>query len=87
MSYTSCPLCSAPTPSDVLGVHTCRHCGAVYGECYRGESYRFVLPSLSDGQTPAEDWRYYDFRVIGSDGVERRHGWFDPATKLITQIG
>jgi hypothetical protein len=31
--------------------------------------------------------RYYDFTTLSSQGIGRRHGWYNPATKLIVQTG
>lgn len=71
----------------MTGVYICRKCEAVFGQCYKGDSYGIVLPFMTADKDATERQRYYDFTVLGSDGVTRRHGWFDPQTKLITQIG
>jgi len=68
-------------------VFECRRCGAIYGDCYKGESYAIVLPYMAEAEVPPERCRYYDLTVLGSDGVSRRHGWFDPDTRRIVQIG
>ena len=86
----SCPGCSHPqsTPhSKVDNVVTCAGCGGIYtlSPIYRGESYQIVLPSWDEGEAAEEV--YYDLTVLGSDGIQRRHGWFNPATKQITQTG
>ena len=70
---------------NVIGVFECPHCGAVQGECYKGESYGIVKAFFS--KEPVAREVYYDLTVLGSDGIERRHGWFDPATGYITQVG
>jgi hypothetical protein len=84
-----CPACSHPhsTPTRIVGVEECCLCGALHGECYRGDSYRLVEPRMTTEQVPPERLRYYDFMVVGSDGLSRRHGWFDTETRLIVQIG
>ena len=69
----------------VIGVYQCPHCEAVMGQCYKGESYNIVKPYFAKEQ-PAKEI-YYDLEVLGSNGIERRHGWFDPATGGITQVG
>lgn len=88
-SYTHCPACSHPgrRGTDTPGVFTCRRCGALYGDCYKGDSYRLVLPVFTTEAVPPEQCRYYDLTVLGSDGVTRRHGWYDVATRLIAQVG
>ncbi len=84
-----CPACSSTKakPTKTIGVYTCSKCGAIFGECYRGESYAFVQPFFTKEEPPAERIRYYDFRVLGTNGVERRHGWYDTQTHLIVQTG
>lgn len=52
---------------------------------YLGESYEIVLPQWDSEKSPVEI--PYDLVVLGSNGIERRHGWFNPATKRITQTG
>jgi len=90
-----CPLCSTEAQSRVLyytevtGVYECAFCGAIHGQCYKGDSYTLVKPFFhpNPNEVEAEDTRYYDLTVLGSDGVTRRHGWFDPKTKTIIQVG
>ncbi|MCG3207214.1 MAG: hypothetical protein FOGNACKC_00814 [Anaerolineae bacterium] len=76
-----------PDGRTVIGAHECPHCRALFGEMYKGESYSLVKPWLTGADVPPDKWRYYDFQVLGSNGVERRHGWFDPETRLILQVG
>lgn len=66
---------------------TCGGCGGIYTvrRIYRGESYTIVRPSWHTG--PETTPVYFDLDVIGSEGPERRHGWFEPTTKCITQVG
>ena len=60
---------------------------------YKGESYSYVKPYMTGGlgwdEIKAADERAvpYDLMVLGSDGRTRRHGWYDPQTKRITQVG
>jgi len=85
-----CPACSAKKATDLAcGVVECVECGAVYTTHHipLGRTYSFVLPYLDDGNCPAEEWKYFDFDFLSSKGLGRRHGWMNPATKLITQIG
>ena len=68
----------------------CPKCGAIFsGNCYLylGESYKYVLPFFAREEVPVEKLRYYDFMCIGSEGIMRRHGWYDPETKLVHQVG
>jgi hypothetical protein len=88
-SYPACPACSSVRreATQYPEVFTCRKCEAVYGDCYLGDSYAFVLPRWAPADIPSERCRYFDFMTVGSVGIERRHGWYDPVTKLITQTG
>jgi hypothetical protein len=69
------------------GVYQCGKCGAVYGTCYLGDSYEYVRPRFSAVEPLPGRERYFDFTTLGSGGIGRRHGWYDPDTRLITQIG
>lgn len=92
----TCPCCPAKQTysTTVEGFHgsvvRCRKCNAIYtvagSSIYKGESYGIVRPQMSN-RPDMEGAVYYDFTVLGSDGVSRRHGWYDPRTKLILQTG
>lgn len=73
----------------VLSVWQCPHCGAIQSHTYiyLGESYSLVLPYFDNGECRPEDERYYDFLVLTGTGPDRRHGWYNPATRRITQVG
>jgi hypothetical protein len=83
----TCPACSHRRyrATAVIGVYECRKCLAIYGQCYKGDSYQFVLPYWHEGASA--DQRYYDLTLVGSAGIERQHGWFDAASRRITQVG
>lgn len=86
-----CPACSnrkgnRPRRSHP-GVYDCAACRAVFGTIRLGESYAIVLPQMTGADVPPERQRYFDFMTWGSQGTRRRHGWFDPDTKMITQVG
>ena len=71
-------------------VMECPRCGAIFsGNCYLylGESYEYVLPYWAEGEVAPEKLRYYDFMCLSEGKVIRRHGWYDPETKLIHQVG
>jgi hypothetical protein len=83
-----CPACSHKSAVEVQGrIYRCAKCEGIYGSCYLGDSYAYVLPFMAQQPVPAEQLRYFDFSFVGSKGPGRRHGWYDPATKLIHQIG
>lgn len=69
-------------------LYTCGACGALFGDCgYLGDSYKYVSAFFSKAEVPAEQQRYFDLSCLSSNGPTRRHGWYDPSTKLITQVG
>ena len=70
-----------------ITVEQCKECGAISGTVYRGDFYTLIKPRWETRDTPIEDWRHYDFTVLGSDGVSRSHGWYDAQTYRIVQTG
>jgi hypothetical protein len=68
-------------------VFECSKCGALFGSCYLGDSFMLVRPFMASSEVAHEHMRYFDFSTLGSEGLGRRHGWFDVNTKLITQVG
>ncbi len=84
----TCPACNASNDEEIeTGLYRCLSCGCLHGTLYLGESYSHVRPHMTDD--PEADKRAvpYDFACLGSDGITRRHGWYDPQTNLITQVG
>lgn len=90
--HDTCPACSAgfdrsrPSPLG-LQLRDCGACGALYGTVYLGDSYAIVGPFLSRKPVPPERLRYFDFLCLGSEGITRRHGWFERGTGLLVQTG
>lgn len=86
-----CPACSHAIVHEHKThwrVHQCSACTAIFGDLYLGDSYNFVLPRFTDDPAADSRARYFDFTTLGGDNTRsRRHGWYDPTTKLITQIG
>jgi len=85
----ACPGCGSTRGSETetAQVYRCAKCGAVHGTCYKGDASRFVLLQFAREAVPAEVLRYFDLTLLGSQGIERTHGWYDPATKLVHQFG
>lgn len=96
----SCPACGdkrSPRKSAVVPealadqVRECRRCEAIFtiesATIYLGDSYGIVLPYLTGDPEAQGRQRYYDLMTLGSAGLKRRHGWFDPETRQITQVG
>jgi hypothetical protein len=84
-----CPLCNKnrSVTTVVPQVYRCNSCGSLFGQCYLGDSYSLVKPFFVKEEPAAEAIRYFDLECVGSKGIERRHGWYDPASKLIVQVG
>ena len=89
MSYPCCPACDGKRRNATSHptVFECRRCGALYGDCYLGDSHALVRPVLTGAAIPPERCRYFDLTVLGSEGLGRRHGWYDPETRLMVQVG
>lgn len=87
----TCPGCGGEKSKagPVSGTRYCSHCGALFTvrAIYTGESYGLVMPFFSKDPTADERATYFDLESIGSAGLKRRHGWYDPTTRLITQVG
>jgi len=85
-----CPQCSSnsvkPAPEKTT-LYVCNACNAIFGECYLGDSYAIVLPFFVEKNVPAEQTRYFDFMCLGSEGLMRRHGWYDPQSRRLVQSG
>jgi len=85
--YAKCPACSGKrVKTDKPTIFRCAACDAIFGECWLGTSYEIVEPYWDKDPNPAKT-RYFDFMTLGSEGQSRRHGWYNPATKRITQTG
>jgi DNA-directed RNA polymerase subunit RPC12/RpoP len=74
-------------------VYECFRCGAVFGTFARFEdSYQHVDGKWCGCQIPKGapdvEQRYFDFTgLTPPEGRQRRHGWYHPACKQLTQIG
>lgn len=87
----TCPGCSGklkPEPKLPGSTYTCQRCrGLISTSIYLGDSYGLVRPFFDAPDVAAAQTRYFDFICVGSEGVTRRHGWYNPATRLTTQLG
>lgn len=85
-----CPACSHKLGTR-LGpqLMRCAKCGATFGTLYLGDSYGIVKPAWhpEPDKVPHDRIRYFDFTTLGSEGIGRRHGWYDTLTGLIIQVG
>lgn len=85
-----CPACSHKLGYEIEpSIKECAACGAIFGTTYLGRSYELVKPWFHKAPetVPVEATRYFDFTTLGSAGIGRRHGWYDPATRTIIQVG
>ena len=76
---------TTPTKAATL-LFKCSRCDGLHGQMYRGDSYALILPRWSP-RSDMEGARYFDLTLLGSDGIERSHGYYDPKTKLMLQVG
>lgn len=84
-----CPACGGKrsrTTEHGPRVYRCERCGCIHGSCTLGESYAIVLPTFSDRED-MDGGVPYDLQTLGSGVLRRRHGIFDPKTRLILQVG
>ena len=91
-SGLTCPACSCrDIECDVVrfNVHRCAACEAIFANTITlGDSYSIVQPSWDDNPNlPVGTERYFDFTCLSSKGIVRRHGWYNPTTGKITQVG
>ena len=87
-----CPACSCKRSKEVEGffnVRECKDCAAIYGHAgYKGDAYGLYSPRWSTAvDLPVEKLQHIDITFLGSNGMERFHGWIEKATKAIVQVG
>lgn len=87
-----CPACSSKQKKQYDEKHhytyQCLKCHCVYSESiYLGETYEIVSPFMDSSDPKMEKSIPFDFNYLGSKGIGRRHGWFNPETKRVTQVG
>ena len=84
-----CGACSSKTfPFRINGVWVdrCSVCGGINSESISmEESYKIVTPYMTTKEVPADQTVYFDFMNV--ERTERRHGWFDPKTGMVVQVG
>jgi len=92
MRTNGCPNCGKKIKQKEIkpaSVVECQYCEAIYtiSPISLGESYEYVLPYMEDAHIVPEKERYFDFECLSSKGKVRRHGWYNPVTNKITQVG
>ena len=88
MTCTSCNSTNV-TSTTHHAIYTCDACGGLLSTgIYRGDVFSFVhLHRWHTGEERPEDLRYFDFTILGSEGISRSHGWFHAVTKDVVQFG
>ena len=82
----NCPSCNSSKVKANGRLHVCSKCGALFGQCYKGDAYNHVkFNTLVDGDLSQA--KYFDLTLLGSTGLQRVHGWYNPATKEVLQQG
>jgi hypothetical protein len=94
MKLFECRACS----STLFKVHKnrifkiCLHCGGYSGEGHPYKIHETIKMIWEQEESKPEDLRFFDITIIdeGFGVVPQRqsiHGWFNPTTKLVNQIG
>lgn len=86
MTCTACNGTLRPTP---LGsqLSKCESCGGLHGTLYLGEAVGMVGLGKPMVSGEYSDSKYFDLTVLGSEGVERVHGWYSPSLGRVVQYG
>lgn len=85
-----CPGCNGEIAySGSATTGTCKGCGGLISTgIYLGDSFTLVKSQYHpDANFPMDKARYFDLTCVGSAGVVRRHGWYDPKTRQVVQEG
>ena len=87
----ACPSCSSTQSrarSDLgVSIRECSRCRCIFGDCYLGDSYAIVRPWMTTDKAADARQVPFDLTTLGSQGLGRRHGFYDPETRLMTQAG
>jgi len=96
-SLDGCPCCSETAHYPVAGfgdrLVICKGCGGEYTPrdetLTEAESYSRVIDKFTTDPSADDRQKYFDHSYIdGENGIpKRRHGWYDPTTSRLTQIG
>jgi len=85
----NCPACGNTRKKEVSIediVYECTRCGCIYGKLTLGQSYKYVS-GLAKGKINKANIKPFDLICLSSKGIIRRHGWYDPNTKKVVQVG
>jgi len=86
MVYESCVACSGSLVGSGQ-VRTCSRCGGVHVEA-RSIGFALSVVDFSVLAPQAPEERYFDVTYPDANGARQRvHGWYDPTTRKMTQIG
>lgn len=83
--YRECPGCRTPAPAGARQLWSCPGCGGLIGEVTESEVRALVdLNMWAEEPVDPAAIRYFDLLVAGR---RRVHGWYDPRTRKVVQIG
>ena len=89
-----CPACSGRRHVHVgvngrtfPSLYSCERCGCVHGSGYKGDVLSVVLVGTLRGESASGESLPFNVEMVGSDGVTRSHGWFDPVDGVVHQYG
>lgn len=84
----TCPACSHGHAAKIATtVYVCVKCHAIFGSCYKGDSYEYYRPVWETSETAPEDLQFVSLEILGSAGIEHFHGWVHKDTQRIVQVG
>ena len=91
----TCPACNSKRHEDAgyasaPNLMRCKKCKAIHGSTYLGGVSSVVKNAFAPADLmPVAEARavHYDITCLGSQGIKRIHGWFDPVTGYVTQVG
>lgn len=64
----------------------CNDCDAIFGRVTE-KTYNFFVKPYWHPNADQADRRYFDFDIIDADQPTRYHGWYEPKSGLICQVG
>ncbi len=85
----TCTACNGRTrKTEDIQIRICEDCGGLIGTVRRGDLHNHVdTRNWANEDIEQDRVRYFDLKVLGSNGVVRIHGWYDLDTKRIVQMG
>lgn len=85
MVYSECVACSGSLKGSGL-VRVCSRCGGVHVQATSLAQALSVVDFRTLAKQAPEE-RYFDVTYVEGGETHRVHGWYDPTTRKMTQIG